>query len=201
MPVPEHDFGGSAVIPPASVASAEPTAKQTRLAAGLSRVRSDGASVEEIEVIYRERFHRFVRVAQAITRSRESAVDAVQDAFASALRTRHAYRGNGSVEAWIWSAVVNTARKSVRSQAGVPLAETQLLDEPEIIGDGANGDEVRSVVGSLPERQRLVLFLRYYADLDYRTIAETLGLEVGTVGATLNQAHGNLRRLLAKVEG
>jgi DNA-directed RNA polymerase specialized sigma24 family protein len=33
---------------------------------------------------------------------------------------------------------------------------------------------VRAAVEQLPERQRLVLFLRYYADLDYRSIAETL---------------------------
>jgi lipoprotein-releasing system permease protein len=46
------------------------------------------ASVEALELIYREKFHQFVRVAQAVTRSREAAVDAVQEAFAAALRSR-----------------------------------------------------------------------------------------------------------------
>ncbi len=163
-------------------------------------MRSDGASVEEIELIYRERFHRFVRVAQAITRSRESAVDAVQEAFASTLRSRHSYRGRGTVEAWIWSSVVNTARKTVRAQSTVPLADPSTLEALAVFSDDVDEDEVRLVIGALPERQRLVLFLRYYADLDYRAIAEALELEVGTVGATLNQAHGNLRRLLTEVE-
>jgi DNA-directed RNA polymerase specialized sigma24 family protein len=44
-----------------------------------------------------------------------------------------------------------------------------------------------------------VLFLRYYADLDYRRIAEVLEIRPGTVGATLNQAHAALRRLLEEV--
>jgi RNA polymerase sigma-70 factor (ECF subfamily) len=155
-----------------------------------------GASVEAIELIYQERFDRFVRVAQAVTRSRESAVDAVQEAFAAVLRTRHNYRGHGTVEAWVWSAVVNSARRTVRDR--IPL-----LGEVDLSASmpAGNDDGVRSLVAELPERQRLVLFLRYYADLDYREIADTLGLEIGTVGATLNHAHRSLRRLLAEVTG
>jgi RNA polymerase sigma factor (sigma-70 family) len=53
---------------------------------------------------------------------------------------------------------------------------------------------VRAWVASLPERQRMVVFLRYFADLDYRSIASALEVEVGTVSATLATAHAALRR-------
>ena len=49
-------------------------------------------------------------------------------------------------------------------------------------------------VAALPERQRLAVFLRYFADLDYRSIATALDIEVGTVSATLAAAHAALRR-------
>ena len=39
------------------------------------------------------------------------------------------------------------------------------------------------MIAGLPERQRLVLFLRHYADLDYDTIAQVAGIERGTVAA------------------
>ena len=42
------------------------------------------------------------------------------------------------------------------------------------------GDEVHDAVAALPERQRLAVFLRYYADLDYRAIGEVLGVTDGT---------------------
>jgi RNA polymerase sigma factor (sigma-70 family) len=42
-----------------------------------------------------------------------------------------------------------------------------------------------------------VLFLHYYADLDYETIAEALGISPGTVGATLSTARRTLRQALA----
>ena len=54
--------------------------------------------------------------------------------------------------------------------------------------------DVRAWIASLPERQRLVVFLRYFADLDYRSIATALDVEVGTVSATLAAAHAALRR-------
>lgn len=41
-----------------------------------------------------------------------------------------------------------------------------------------------------------MLFLRYYADLDHAAIADALGIRVGTVGATLNQAHTAMRKRL-----
>jgi RNA polymerase sigma-70 factor (ECF subfamily) len=158
---------------------------------------SEEASVEALEVIYRRQFHRFVQVAQAITRSRESAVDAVQEAFVSALRNRHAFRGAGPLEAWLWRMVVNAARKAVRVQGAVRFEPA----EPHASNGHRADDDLRAAIAALPERQRLVLFLHYYADLDYRAIAEALELEVGTVGATLNQARTNLRRRLAEVGG
>ena len=55
---------------------------------------------------------------------------------------------------------------------------------------------LRAAVAALPDRQRTVLFLRYYADLEYDAIAEALGVAPGTVAATLNQARASLRRTL-----
>jgi RNA polymerase sigma factor (sigma-70 family) len=58
---------------------------------------------------------------------------------------------------------------------------------------------VREAVEQPPERQRLVLFLRYYADLDYRAIGDAVAISEGTVAATLHAAHGRLRQLLSEV--
>ncbi len=149
--------------------------------------------------MYRARFPYFVQVATAIVGERELALEAVQDAFAGAVRGRRNFRGDGPLEAWIWRAVVNAA-SNVRRH---PVAAKEHVDVP--VGHG-NGYELRegSALGEqialLPDRQKLALFLRYYADLDYRSIAAALGIEVGTVSATLSAAHTSLRRALGKVE-
>ena len=155
---------------------------------------SRGASVAELERVYRVDFPRFARVASAITGEEESGADAVHDAFVQAVRNRRSYRGDGPLQAWVWRMVVNAAKKRATREAHVGAIEPTALQE------NGFGDPVRSLVASLPERQRLALFLRYYADLDYAAIAATLGVTTGTVGATLNAAHGALRRSLKEVQ-
>ena len=145
------------------------------------------ASVSDLETLYRSRYDRFVRVATAILRNEERAVDAVQEAFASALRDRSRFRGDGPLEAWVWRIVVNAARKQHAQAPSVLLSEAA-GNEPE-----PPDDSVRRAVRRLPERQRLALFLRYYADLDYESIARVLDVRPGTVAAALNSAHETLR--------
>jgi RNA polymerase sigma-70 factor, ECF subfamily len=56
--------------------------------------------------------------------------------------------------------------------------------------------DVRSAVQALPPRRRLVVFLRYFADLSYAEIAEVMGVAEGTVAAALAQAKAELGRSL-----
>jgi RNA polymerase sigma-70 factor (ECF subfamily) len=151
---------------------------------------SRGASVAELERVYRADFPRFVRVATAVAGDEESGADAVHDAFVQAVRKRRSFRGEGPLEAWVWRMVVNAAKKRTNRE----LAEEPT--KPPATLENGFGDPVRSLVAGLPERQRLALFLRYYADLDYESIAAALGIASGTVGATLNAAHAALRNSL-----
>jgi RNA polymerase sigma-70 factor, ECF subfamily len=154
---------------------------------------SDGL-LEEIESIYRLRYRAFLRVASAITGDLELGADAVQDGFAGAVRSRDRFRG-GSLEAWLWVAIANAARTSRhRDSSHHESAATQLV-APVVDGHPRAG-ALREAISCLPERQRLVLFLHYFADLDYQTIAECVGIRVGTVGATLNAARAALQRAL-----
>ena len=66
-------------------------------------------------------------------------------------------------------------------------------------GHAESWPELRAAVAMLPERQRLAVFLRHYADLDYGQIAEVLGVERGTVAATLHAAHRTLRNRMSEV--
>jgi len=148
----------------------------------------------EIELIYRERLPRFERVARAVTGNRESALEAVQDGFADALRNAHRYTAAGPLEGWVWRCVVNRALKA-RTAPTLPEVEVWVEDDRNGSGDA----DVRARVGALPERQRLVVFLRYYADLGYREIAAALDIETGTVSATLSAAHASLRASILEV--
>jgi RNA polymerase sigma-70 factor (ECF subfamily) len=159
----------------------------------------EDARLKEIEAVYRSRFPYFVQVATAIVGERELALEAVQDAFAGVVRGRRGFRGDGPLEAWIWRAVVNAA-SNVRRHAAVTKEHVDAAAQRSNGYELGEGSELGAQIALLPERQRLALFLRYYADLDYRSIAAALGIEVGTVSATLSTAHASLRRALGKAE-
>ena len=156
-------------------------------------VRRKGTTSAELEALYRERFERFAHVAAAIARDPELGRDAVQSAFVTAVRERRSFRREGPLEAWVWRIVVNEARRLAREPRH-GLVESG--SEPATNGQAADPLGIRAWVAALPERQREALFLRYYADLDYRTIAELLGIDIGTVAATLSAAHQTLRKKL-----
>lgn len=149
-----------------------------------------------IEAVYRERYAAFLRVALAVVGDEEAARDAVHDGVVAAVRARSQYRGEGSLEGWLWRAVLNAARQRRRRRV---VAE-ELLDEWAAPAAEPRDELVRAAVAALPERQRLVLFLRYFADLDYRAIGEACGIAEGTVAATLHAAHASVRRALEEVE-
>jgi RNA polymerase sigma-70 factor (ECF subfamily) len=158
-------------------------------------VRRKGATAGQLETLYRERFEHFARVASAICGDLDRGRDAVQTAFTVAVRERRSFRGSGPLEAWVWRILVNEARRLAREPTTVPLEE--------LAAAGTNGQPdssgLATWIAALPQRQREALFLRYYADLEYRTIAEVLGIEVGTVSATLSAAHRALRKRLEEV--
>jgi RNA polymerase sigma-70 factor, ECF subfamily len=157
---------------------------------------SRGASLDELEALYRSRFDVFARVAASVTGDSERARDAVQEAFATAVRKRRSFRGEGPLEAWVWRIVLNAARLDLRRS--LPVVE---YDEPAAANGHPERDaELRVALARLPDQQRTAVFLRYYADLDYAAIGEALGIHSGTVAATLNAAHTTLRTRLEEVQ-
>jgi RNA polymerase sigma-70 factor, ECF subfamily len=145
--------------------------------------------LEELEAFYRTNLADLRRVATAIAGDRELGCDAVQEAFARAVRKRRSFRGTGSLDAWLWRIVVNVARDARRRR-------------PEPAGPAepsTNGHAPVVPLELLTERQREIVFLHYYADLDYAAIADALEISPGTVGATLNAARRTLRAALQEV--
>jgi RNA polymerase sigma-70 factor (ECF subfamily) len=161
----------------------------------MQRQTNDQPTMDAIERLYRQKYGDFLRTAIALLRDQELAHEAVQEAFARAVHARATLRSNGSLDAWVWRTLVNGSLSQLRqARAGRYLAP-----ELGVLAEEAAWPEIRSVVAELPERQRVVLFLRHYADLRYEQIGRVLGIERGTVAATLHAAHATLRKQLEEV--
>jgi RNA polymerase sigma-70 factor (ECF subfamily) len=145
-----------------------------------------------IERVYHERYGGYRRAVAALLRDGDTAHDVVQDGFARALAERRRFRG-GSLEAWIWRIIV---RKAIDLRRARPIEpDDDGLDPAAVESD--EDPELAAAIRALSPRRRLMVFLRYFADLRYADIAEVCGVDEGTVAATLARAHAELRTALA----
>ncbi|MGH3026211.1 MAG: RNA polymerase sigma factor, partial [Gaiellaceae bacterium] len=70
-----------------------------------------------------------------------------------------------------------------------------IADAPDVAIE--RDPELSEALQALPPRRRLIVFLRYFADLSYAAIAELCEISEGTVAATLSRAHADLSAALA----
>ena len=155
------------------------------------------ASQGDIEALYRERYAAFRNGLLPLTGTSERAHDAVQEAFARAVRQLDTFRGEGSLEGWVWRIAFRLALASRRERQGISLEEAFELAE---IPHPERDPELAEALLRLPPRRRLIVFLRYFADLRYDQIAAVCEISEGTVAATLARAHGELRDTLQRAK-
>jgi RNA polymerase sigma-70 factor (ECF subfamily) len=108
----------------------------------------------------------------------------------------------GRFSTWIYHIARNVVRthlgKSLRRPQAQELGEDRTLEnaladtsrEADPTGGVLRAEaeaEVRAALADLPERTRTVLALRYYDNMEYQTIAETMGLSLGNVKTLIHR--------------
>jgi RNA polymerase sigma factor (sigma-70 family) len=128
---------------------------------------------------------------------RDTAQDLVAEAFARAWASWPAVRRHPAPAAWVVRTALNAGiSRWRRRRREVPVADLALVaDRPAY--SGAAGDSVDPVIMAallrLPARQRQVVALRLFLDLDTERTAQVLGIAPGTVQAHLGRAMAALR--------
>jgi RNA polymerase sigma factor (sigma-70 family) len=101
--------------------------------------------------------------------------------------------------------------KSLRRPPTQELPEEQTLEntlpDPSVESDPAGGilraeaeRDLREALAELPERTRTVLALRYFDNMEYHTIASTLGLSLGNVKTLIHRGKIALARKMLERE-
>src|SRR3954469_11243338 len=156
---------------------------------------------EAFETVIRSTSRNLFAIAYGILQSREEAEDVVQDTFVKAWKSRWRVRDSAKLPAWLGTIARHRARDLASKRRPEPLPENFESDGvgafEDAAGQKADRDgEVRSALAQLPELHRAAVTLRYFEDLDYGTIEQTLGLTNGAVRGILGRALGLMRKRL-----
>ena len=137
-----------------------------------------------------------LRAVYASVGDRQQAEDLVSEAFARAWAGWAKVGRHPAPRAWIVRTALNTHVSWWRRRRHEVAWTGQ--DLPAGTGTGAQVDErVMAALRALPTRQRQVIALRIFLDLDTQATADALGIAPGTVKAHLNRATAALREQLA----
>jgi RNA polymerase sigma-70 factor (sigma-E family) len=140
-----------------------------------------------------------LRAVVAVTGSAQLAEDQVAEAFARAWVSWRKVRCHPAPRAWVVRTALNTGASWWRRRRHeVPLAGHDLT-APGDLG-GALSSALLTAIWRLPARQREVIALRIFLDLDTATIARQLGIEAGTVRMHLSRGVAALRHELTPTE-
>ncbi len=147
---------------------------------------------------------RAIRAAYGIIGDRQAAEDVVADAFLTVYDRIAGFDSARPFAPWFYRIVVNGALKAIRSDKRMDTPSEEETARMHELSDQSPGPEaaaeynelrvtVLGAISALPPRQRAVLVLRYYLDMDEASMAETLGCPLGTVKWRLYAAKQKLR--------
>lgn len=174
------------------------------LAQAIRRAR-DGDSDAWAE-LYRQFAPAVFRFCRRAMPSREDAEDATSEVFLKVRGKLDQYDASRPFNAWLYRVAANQCwdllrRRRVRQDLETGDVESMPLEHPdpgqlERLLAERSAAQVRKGLDQLPSRTRMALTLRYYADMSYDEIAETLGVRRAFVGVLLLRARHQLRKVL-----
>jgi len=155
---------------------------------------------EAFEMIIRTHSRTLFAVAYGILQNREEAEDTVQDVLVKAWKSRWRVRDPEKFPAWLAMIARHRARDILRKRRTVPLpnepTEFLPIETNRSASDELLDQQVHSALAALPEIHRSALMLRYFEEMDYATIENTLGLTNGALRGILGRALTSMRKQL-----
>jgi RNA polymerase sigma-70 factor (ECF subfamily) len=144
----------------------------------------------------------------------DDALDVVQEAFLNAYQSLHSFKGDALFFTWLYRIAFNTAislkrkkRAMVRIDAGrngEPIIEPFDPSDTSRPGHALEQAEqerhVQQALARLSAEHRAVLVMKDMEGQKYESMAEVLGVPIGTIRSRLHRARLELRELLQQME-
>jgi RNA polymerase sigma-70 factor (ECF subfamily) len=170
-------------------------------------LKGDSKSFEAIIQKHKNKIYAFIL---SKIRNRDLAEDIFQDTFIKVINSlqKGKYNEEGKFLPWVMrianNLVIDYFRKSKKMRT---IAPTDNFDIFDILQDGEKNIEdnlvnnqihkdLRKLIEHLPEDQKEVLKMRYYAELSFKEISESTGVSINTALGRMRYALINLRKLI-----
>lgn len=149
-------------------------------------------SGEEFANFVRRNEESFYRIAYSYVRSREDALDIVQDAVEKGLRKLPTLRDPERIKPWFCRILVNESIDSLRRRRDTEPAD-ESLPGPDDAGGRTEALALYDAVAALPPKLKTVIVLRFFEDMKLAEVAQAAGCTLSTAKSRLYKALALLR--------
>ena len=158
--------------------------------------------------LYRNYAGPIFRFCRRTMPTREDAEDATTEIFMKLREKIGQYDSSRPFQAWLYKVAANHCwdilrRRRIRQDLETDGVEDMPLEHPDPnaldqLLEERSSKDMRAALAQLPSRSRMALVLRYYSDMSYDEIADTLGVRRNFVGVVLLRARHQLREALGE---
>jgi RNA polymerase sigma-70 factor (sigma-E family) len=151
----------------------------------------------EFEEYASARGQELVRLGFTVSGDYQRAEDLAQIALMQAFRAWRKVQKADDPHTYVRRILINSYLSMTRRRSFTEAPAAEIDSEhtvPDPATDIVNSDDLWRALATLSARERVVLVLRYYQDMDDRTIADLLGIKPSSVRATASRALAALRK-------
>ncbi len=162
---------------------------------------------DDFRAIYEANYHLIIQVIQHIVYNLEIAEDLTQETFERFYVKNMTFPSEDDAKYWLLRVAKNLALNHIRRNKReiqmiekikkVPIESSSKEGIGKIIEE-ENKREVRLAISQLPENLRLVIQLKEFSDLDYKSIGKVLGISETNVKVRVHRARKKLEELLTR---
>ncbi len=141
--------------------------------------------------------------AAYILKDYDEAIDVAQEVFIKALREKRLYEPEFKIKAWLYRVTSNLCFNMVRDRRrriaileAFPKKRSAEAHQDKFVFQTEQQRAIFEGLQHLSENHRHILMLRYYQDLSYSEISDTLEIKLGTVMSRLSRAKASLLEVM-----
>lgn len=143
------------------------------------------------------RVYNFIR---ARVLSHDSACDIAQNTFIKVWKGLSGFRYESTLSSWIHRIAINETNTFLKKNKRYTSEDVEHILKNEIAQNYFDDDEalvqLHKAIATLPERQKEVFVMRYFQEIPYREIAETLDLREGSLKASYHIAATKIQKYI-----
>jgi RNA polymerase sigma-70 factor, ECF subfamily len=156
--------------------------------------------------LYRRHAPAIFRFCRRTLPTREDAEDATTEIFMKVRQKLHTFDASRPFTSWLYKVASNHCwdilrRRRIRQDLETEDVDALPLEHPQPsqldrLQSEHTSEELRKGLSRLPDRARMALVLRYFAEMSYDEVADSLGVRRAFVGVLLLRARHQLRDIL-----